>query len=257
MSTPWKISLGDSPIVATAIHAGHDLRPDVSRWMAVGNKRRAREESPYTDSWTEMALNRIVVQASRFELDLDRPRGSAVYLKSGDAWGIPVWKAPPPDALIEDSRALYDTFHEHVAEVLQELIEQHGRIVVLDLQTYCHRRAGPTQRPAPSSMNPDINVGTGAVDPAIWGRLVKRLLRDLRRAEVDRHQLDVRENVYTRGGHFSAWVNQIFGESACAITLSMKKTFMDEWTGKLDYHAHRNLGLALRSAIPGLLESLR
>lgn len=257
MNTPWTISLGDSPIVATAIHAGHDLRPDVSRWMAVDDKRRQREESPHTGSWTEMAANRIVVQASRFEVDFDRPRGTSVYLNPRDAWGIPLWKSPPPNALLEDSRVLYDRFYEHVAEVLRDLIEQHGRIVVLDLQSYGHRRAGPTQRPAPSSMNPDINIGTGSADPAIWGRLIRRLLRDLRRADVGPRQLDVRENVPSRGGHFSAWVNQTFGETACAITVSMKKTFMDEWTGKLDYYAHRNLGLALRSTIPGLLESLQ
>lgn len=69
--------------------------------------------------------------------------------------------------------------------------------------------------------------------------------------------LDVRENVKFRGGHFATWINQTFGESACAITLTMKKTFMDEWTGKLDYFAHRNIGQVLRSTIPGLLESLQ
>jgi len=199
MDIPWTISMGDSPIVATAIHAGHDVRPEVSRLMAVDSRRRHREEAPYTDAWTEMAANRIVVRASRFEVDFDRPRDKAIYLKPGDAWGIQVWRTPTPREINEESLALYDTFYDQVAVFLRDLIEQHGRIVVLDLQSFCHRRAGPAGRPDPPSLNPDINVGTGAVDPGIWGRLVRGLVRDLRRAEVGRTHLDVRENVKSRG----------------------------------------------------------
>lgn len=256
MALPWTISSGEQPVVAAAIHAGHDLRPEVSRLMAVGEGTRLREEDPHTDTWTRIAVNRVVVNVSRFEVDLNRPREGAVYLAPQDAWGIEVWRTLPPRRTYEASLELYDLFYEQVAQLLAGLIEQHGRVVVLDLHSYCHRRAGPDKPSESQALNPDINVGTGSVDRDAWGPLVTRFVESLRGFEFDRRQLDVRENVKFRGGHFPRWINETFGESACALAIEVKKIFMDEWTGKLDYHRHRQIGEALKSTVPGLLEMI-
>ena len=254
MAVPWTISSGETPVVAAAIHAGHDLRPEVSRLIAVDERTRLREEDPHTDTWTGLASNRIVVHVSRFEVDLNRPREGAVYLEPKDAWGIEVWRMLPPRRTYEESLELYDLFYEQVAQLLAELIEQHGRIVVLDLHSYCHRRAGPGKPPENLSLNPDINVGTGSLDREQWGPLVDRFVEDLQSFDIGNRQLDVRENVKFRGGHFPTWINRTFGELVCALAVEVKKTFMDEWTGRLDYHQHRRIGEALGSTIPGLLE---
>jgi hypothetical protein len=42
----------------------------------------------------------------------------------------------------------------------------------------------------------------------------------------------------------------------CAIAIELKKTFMDEWTGRLDGEEFALLRGALESAVPGLLEEL-
>ena len=254
MAVPWTISRGELPIVATAIHAGHDVRPEVSRLMAVDERSRLREEDPHTDTWTTLVDNRVAVHVSRFEVDLNRPREGAVYLEPGDAWGIEVWRTLPPRRTYEASLELYDLFYEQVAQILAELIEQHGRVVVLDLHSYCHRRAGPGKPAENQALNPDINVGTGSVDREVWGALVDRFVDRLRSFELDHRPLDVRENVRFRGGHFPTWINQTFGESACALAVEVKKIFMDEWTGTLDYHRHRKIGEALGATIPELIE---
>ena len=39
--------------------------------------------------------NRIIVNRSRFEVDINRPRDKAVYITPEDAWGLHIWKNIP------------------------------------------------------------------------------------------------------------------------------------------------------------------
>ena len=48
---------GDQPVIATAVHAGHEVRPEVAALLAVSEEDRLREEDPFTDRWTEIAAN--------------------------------------------------------------------------------------------------------------------------------------------------------------------------------------------------------
>lgn len=257
MTDPWNFILGDSPLVATAIHAGGELPPGTRSLMAVDGAARLREEDPYTDLWTGIAPNQIVVHVSRFFVDLNRPRDRAVYLEPGDAWGLEVWQIPPSRDQYQRALRLYDGFYQNATRFLADLLERHGRILVLDLHSYCHRRAGPDAPAADVEANPDVNVGTGSLNREVWGGLVDRFIGDLRRFDADGAALDVRENVKFRGGHFPTWINETFGPSACALAVEVKKTFMDEWTGRLDEKRHRQIGEALQSTISGLLESIR
>ena len=45
---PWTIRPGPGRVVATAIHDGHDLRPEVAEAVALGDAERLREEDPFT-----------------------------------------------------------------------------------------------------------------------------------------------------------------------------------------------------------------
>ena len=257
MTDPWSFTMGDSPLVATAIHAGCELPLGVRSLMAVDEATRLREEDPYTDLWTGIVPNQIVVHVSRFVVDLNRPRDRAVYLEPADAWDIEVWQIPPTRDQYQRSLRLYDGFYQTAARFLDDLLERHERILVLDLHSYCHRRGGADAPAADVQGNPDINVGTGSLNRAVWGPLIDRFIGDLRRFDLDGEPLDVRENVKFRGGHFPTWINGTFGTSACALAVEVKKTFMDEWTGELDESRHRGVQEALKSTVPGLLQSIR
>ncbi len=43
-----KVVMGKGPIVATAIHNGHDVRPEVRELLAISEEDRLREEDPFT-----------------------------------------------------------------------------------------------------------------------------------------------------------------------------------------------------------------
>ena len=73
------LSEGDGPIVATAIHDGHAVRPEVAELLALDSATRLREEDPFTGRLAAVAPTYLVALRSRFEIDLNRPRDQAVY----------------------------------------------------------------------------------------------------------------------------------------------------------------------------------
>ena len=255
MRPAFTITGEPGPVVATAVHTGHDLRPEVADAIALDDATRRREEDPFTDVLTDVADLAIVVHRSRFEVDCNRVRDRAVYRGPDLAWGLDVWDGPPPDTLVATSQAIYDDFYAAVAEQFDALAAA-GRFVVLDLHSYNHRRDGPDRPPAPVADNPEVNVGTGSLDRRRWAPVVDRFMADLADQEVCGHLLDVRENVRFEGGHFAAWIDGRYPDTACALAIELKKTFMDEWTGDADRDHLGQLRGALAAAVPGLLDAL-
>jgi len=250
-------SFGQSalPLVTAAIHAGHDLRPEVAERIALDEATRVREEDPFTDRVTAAGGTSVVVHRSRFEVDLNRPRDGAVYMTPASSWGLEVWREPLSEAVIERSLAVYDGFYAALAAHLDDLAGQ-GPFVVLDVHSYNHRRDGPGAPPAPEEDNPEVNVGTGSLDSDRWGHLVERFLADLGAREVRGHRLDVRENVRFEGGYLSRWVHERYDGLGCALALELKKVFMDEWSGVPDDEHLQQLTAALAATVPGLVNEL-
>src|SRR5690606_3520113 len=104
----WNISVADGPVVATAIHDGHAIRPSLRPLLCLPDAQRFLEEDPLTGLFTAVGDVRIQVPTSRFELDLNRPRDGAVYARPEDCWGLELWTAPLPAHQIERSLASWD-----------------------------------------------------------------------------------------------------------------------------------------------------
>jgi hypothetical protein len=252
----WRERLGDGPLVAAAVHAGHDVRPEVAVHLAIGEADRLREEDPYTDEWAVVAETWIVGARSRFEVDLNRPRTRAVYRTPADAWGLKVWQREPTEELVSGSLADYDAFYARLREMLSEVQRRHGRFVLLDLHSYNHRRGGPDAPAADPAANPQVNVGTGSMDRDRWAPVVDRFMTDLQGFPFPGGRLDVRENVKFRGGRVAHWVHESFPDSGCALAIEFKKFFMDEWTGEPDPVMMAGITDALRATVPGILVEL-
>jgi N-formylglutamate amidohydrolase len=251
-----RVTRGEGPVVVTAIHDGHDLRGEVAAVMALTDAERLREEDPFTGALTNVAGTTVVVNRSRFEVDLNRSRDKAVYRTPEDAWGLHVWEGSLAANLVSESLAEYDDFYSQVERLLVDVERRHGRFVVLDLHSYNHRRGGPGTPCADPAGNPEVNVGTGTMDREQWAFLVDRFLSDLAGFDFLGRHLDVRENVKFRGGHFSRWVHERFPASGCALAIEFKKFFMDEWTGEPDMTQLEAMRSALRGTLPGMVEAL-
>lgn len=224
---------GDGPVLATAIHNGHELRPDVRKLHLLDEPTRLREEDPYTGPWAKLGDVSIIVHRSRFEMDLNRRMENAIYLEPADAWGLELWKHPLPDEAVQKSRNQYRVYYDMVHTLLEDMTSRWQRILVLDFHSYNHRRNGKAAEPEPQTQNPDINVGTHELDVQRWGGLIDTFIEKLCICSVNGERLDVRANVKFVGRQFPRWVVANF-PNACALAIEVKKIFMDDWTGEPD-----------------------
>lgn len=250
------ITNGPGPIIAVANHDGHLIRGEIADNLSIDEESRLREEDPHTGEWAEIVPSRLIARYSRFEVDLNRPRETAIYKAPDDAWGLQVWKHPLSGNMIARSLALYDEYYSLLENLCREKEERYGKFVVLDLHSYNHRRQGPEGPAADPLGNPEVNIGTGTMNRDYWGELVDRFMNDLQGFDFTGRQLDVRENVKFVGRQFPKWVHTKFPESGCAIAIEFKKFFMDEWTGALDIDIHQAIKTALSSTLPGLEQEL-
>jgi N-formylglutamate amidohydrolase len=225
--------------------------------MAIDKPSRLREEDPYTGRWTRVAPTRVIGTRSRFEVDLNRPRETAVYRTPEDAWGLEVWRENPPEAVIERTLQSYDAFYSELEDLYRDLAGRFGRFLILDLHSYNHLREGPDGPPADPAGNPQVNVGTGTMaDRGRWASLIDRFIEELSSVDVSVGNLDVRENVRFRGGACAAWAHRTFPEAACVLSVELKKFFMDEWTGVPDEALIDEIGAALSVATAAASEEL-
>lgn len=254
--SPYTFQIGDGPIIAAAIHNGHELRSDIADLIQLSEQEREWEEDPHTSGWTVIGDTRIIVNRSRFEVDVNRSRDRAVYIKPQDAWGLQLYNNKLPPALVSESLAEYDRFYIEVGKILSNIKESYSHFVLLDIHSYNHRRDGIDASPADPESHPEVNIGTGTIRSLIWRPLIERFISDLRVFDFLGRNLDVRENIIFKGGYFPRWINRKYSQTGCAIAIEFKKFWMDEWTGEVFPEEYNAILECLKSAITGLREEL-
>lgn len=252
----WHLHEGNGPLLGLAVHAGHEIRPELLSWLAIDEDTRFREEDPYTDYWTLAFDTQLLTRRSRFEVDLNRPIEEAVCVQPEDCWNLHVWKEGIPEQLLEQSLTEHAAFYVELERVCRGLEERFGRFVVFDLHSYNHRRFGPSGPVAEPETNPDINIGTGSMDRQRWAPLVDRVIGDMRDFDFLGHRLDVRENINFRGRYLAEFVHARFPASGCVLAIEAKKFFMDEWTGRSDSLQVQTVLELFRFVVPGVIAEL-
>lgn len=231
----WSVQQGPGPIVATAIHDGHEMRPEIAKMMVLPESDRLREEDPFTGGAIVDVPTNIVVHRSRFEFDLNRPPEGAVYRTAEQSWGLRVWRDGCDEQAVARSLAIHAEYFRILGALLDGVASRHGRFVLLDVHSYNHRREGPNAPPTPQQEAPDINIGTFSMPREHWAFLIDPLMDFLREFDFNGRRLDVRENVAFEGrGYQARFVHERYPKHGCAIALEFKKFFMDEWSGVPD-----------------------
>lgn len=247
---PWNITQGGGQIITTSIHAGHHVRLELQPWLEMDEKGRLREEDPMTDYFLSVADNNIRANRSRFEVDLNRPREGCISADPEDTWGLKIWREDLPAEQMDNSRLIHDAFYTEARAMCDHLIAKHGRIFLIDLHSYNHRRKGPDGEHEPMPENPDIDLGATTLNKDIYGDLLERFTRKLRSVPLLGQTPDVRENKrFPDGGNFPEWLAEIYGDKACILTLEYKKVFMDEWGDTADILALQHLRSGLMAAV--------
>ncbi len=231
----WTASRGAGPVVATAIHDGHDLRAEVAAAMALADPDRLREEDPFTGQAVVDVANHIIVHRSRFEFDLNRGAEAAIYETPEQSWGLKVWNGQPDRAIFERSLAVHAAYYRMLGAYLDDIAAEHGQFVLLDIHSYNHRRDGAQGLVTPQDKAPDINIGTFSMPRDQWAFLLDPLIDAMRGFDFNGRRLDVRENIAFQGkGEQTRFVHDRYPGNGCAIAIEFKKFFMDEWSGAPD-----------------------
>ena len=74
------IKQNNSAIWSFAIHDGHQIDESVLPFMNLSDDERLREEDPFTELIADLPVNKVVVEHSRFQLDINRKIDDAIYL---------------------------------------------------------------------------------------------------------------------------------------------------------------------------------
>ena len=231
----WTVQRGPGPIIATAIHDGHGLRPEVAAAMKLGDSDRLREEGPFTGEAIVDVPTHVIAHRSRFEFDLNRGVDGAVYETPEQAWGLEVWHRRPDKSLVDESLAIHAAYYRMLGAMLDDIANEYGRFVLIDVHSYNHRRDGPDGDPTDPAEAPDINIGTFSMPRDHWAFLMDPLIEAMREFDFNGRRLDVRENIAFQGkGEQTRFVHERYPETGCAIALEFKKFFMDEWSGEPD-----------------------
>lgn len=234
----WFHRRGPGPVVATAIHDGHHVGTAALAEMALDEAGRLREEDPFTGEALKDLPTYTIACRSRFEIDLNRARETAIYRTPDQSWGLRVWQTEPSDPVCRQALAYHDAYYAHIAAVLDDVASRHERFVLLDVHSYNHRRDGADAGPTPQEDAPDVNIGTFSMPRADWDFLLDPLIDAMRNYDFAGRKLDVRENVAFQGkGEQTRFVHERYPGRACAIALEFKKIYMDEWTGEPDPRA--------------------
>lgn len=253
----WKFVSGKSPLIATAIHSGHDIDRNILKLMKIPENVRLREEDPFIGKLTDISDNRIIVNVSRFWFDLNRPAGKEIYLEPNDAWDLDIWKKKPNSEILEKSKNNYRRFYQVLKNYLDELKRIHDKIVIFDLHSYNHHRLGKDAPFDDPTQNPEIIVGTSNMDETRWKEIISLVMKSFSDADYFGRKLDVRKNVKYPGGNFARWIHKHFPKSICVFSIEIKKIFMDEWTGILDPEKFAQLHIILRSVANDVLAFLQ
>ena len=247
----------NSPIIVAAIHDGHEIRKELKEYLALNEQARLREEDPFTGKWLSISDNTITTETSRFEVDLNRPREKAVYLKPEDSWGLKVWKSELPEEYYKDSIKKFDIFYTELEKQINHLLEKNKYVVVYDLHSYNYKRNGADAPPEDDIQNPELNLGTGTLDRKFWAPVIDRFITDSRTYNFMGRNIDVRENIKFKGGYLARWIHQKYPKSVCSLSIEFRKFFMDEWTGLPDKEIIAEIGKLLTFTVDGLLEELK
>jgi hypothetical protein len=214
-----------------ALHAGHEVRPDVAEKMKISPADRRYEEDPHTESFLQSFPIQIVARHSRFEYDPNRPLQSAVYTTPETCWNLDVWHQPQTEAETAESLAKHQELHDLMDIVVDYLLQNSRFGILFDLHSYNYQRQGPVAWHV--DPKPVINLGTGPVNHEIFGDCIQDFMNRLGTFKIDDRLIYVAENEIFKGGHLARRLSRNHYDRLLVLAIEFKKVFMNELSGDL------------------------
>ncbi len=217
------------PAIATAIHAGHNVRSELLPFMNLSVSERMFEEDTATETMIEEMPNTVWGLESRAVYDLNRHPDIALPLTPKKFWGVRVYKSQPPVEVNRKSLANHDAFYRFLGTVITRILELFGYCIVYDIHSYNITR----QKKKGIDNPPVFNLGTEALDRSRWEPEIESWLENLSSITLPGIKTTVAANLVFSGKgelcrRLCMWDRRIL-----VLPTEVSKVYMNECSGEL------------------------
>ena len=233
------------PSIVTAIHAGHNVRAELSSLMCMSEEERLFEEDPATDILIRGNHTTIWGLDSRSEYDLNRPPELALPLTPDMFWGKQVYQTAPTAGMNRQSLEKYDGFYLFIGSCIKVILERFGVCCVYDIHSYNISRQIRKGFTSP----PLFNVGTVLLNRLKWQTSIDDWRRQLEKIQIPGIETTVAENkVFSGKGELcrrlTAWDPNIL-----VLPTEISKVYINEDSGEVKTKVVNSLQRGLQHAI--------
>jgi len=228
-----------NPVVCTAIHNGHKLRPELQKLLLLNNDEQLYEEDPYTSEMISSFPIVMIGNDSRFEYDLNRAKTLSTYFKT--VWDKQVWKKPLSPKQRKLSHNKHQSFYNVLEALIAQLEKRFTNSIVFDLHSYNYQRI--------DKATPLFNIGTSQIDMERWGGIAhyfEKQLNNISLPNLDSYAAI--DEVFQGRGYLISHVNAHF-DNTLVLPIEVKKVFMDETKGEVYPLVLDELNAGIKQAI--------
>ena len=219
-----------TPVIATAIHAGHHVRKELLPYMVIPPAQRLFEEDTATEKMISGLPNTIWGLDSRAVYDLNRSPDMALPLTPEKFWGIQVYGNQPTPEMNRKSMEYHKGFYDFMGTVVTHLLNKFNICIVLDIHSYNISR----QKDKGFISPPVFNLGTSLLNRTRWESYIHKWLKGLKTISLPRGiETTVAENEVFQGkGELCRLLSQ-WDERILVLPTEVSKVYMDEHTGEV------------------------
>jgi N-formylglutamate amidohydrolase len=213
------------------LHAGSRIDPVLKENLLISEADQFREEDPYMQEFIRDFPLQIIARDSRFEYDLNRDPGDAVYPYGQPKFGMDMWKRKLREEELRPGMDKHSEFYELMDMVVRYMLGRNRVALVFDMHSYCFQREEKIDWFR--DPRPEINLGSKAVNRERFGKLIDFFLEKLSGQSIGEHPVRVAENAIFPGGYLSRRLSRKWPDEVLVLALEYKKIFMDEWSGEI------------------------
>lgn len=226
------------PYVCASLHSGHNMRAALLPYLNLTEDQRWYEEDPETDTFIESFPIQLIAHDSRYEYDLNRSPGEAIY---STAWGKEVWRQSIPMYERRVSLEKHANFYRVCHALILKIEQIFGGCMIYDIHSFNHRNNDASL--------PVFNIGTENIDTARYADIIRTWKRDLQKMKIPNVTTDVQINgVFNGRGYFLRYVTESF-QNTLVLDTEIRKIYCDEETGELYPVVMSSISNGLKKAI--------
>lgn len=210
-----------APLVATAIHNGHQFGDDLQEISRTIPSQRLQHEAPLTGEFISSLPITMVALDSCISYDLNMSPAECIPQQlSGES----VWQQPLDDELRAQSLRKHFTWYSILKTLADVTQKTYGICIIYDVHAFNYQHL--------ESGTPVFNLGSHFINKQKWRKEVERFSDKLAQTSLPNMTVTAAINEISVGrGYLAQFCREQLTDTLC-LPLYIKKIYMDELTGE-------------------------